>query len=63
MIDDPKISSQCPKLHLLDTPNAFYKENERQVALSLLTFLRDPFGDDARDSLERIEASQRPHRR
>ena len=63
MAELPKSSPEHPTLLILESSDAFFEENERQVALSLLTFLRDPFGDDARASLERIEASRRPRGR
>jgi hypothetical protein len=63
MADLPESPPTRPTLRVLETSDAFYKENERQVALSLLAFLRDPFGGEARESLERLEASRRPRGR
>jgi hypothetical protein len=63
MADLPECSPKRATLRALETSDAFFEENERQVALSLLAFLRDPFGGEARESLNRIEASRRPRGR
>ena len=63
MAELPKSSPERPTLRVLESSDAFFEENERQVALSLLAFLRDPFGGEARESLERLEASRRPRGR
>lgn len=63
MADLPERMPQRPTLHLLESSHAFFEENECQVALSLLPFLRDPFGDSARESLAQLEASRRPRGR
>lgn len=63
MANVPESVPKRPTFRALETSDAFFDENERQVTLSLLAFLRDPFVGEARESLNRIEASRRPRGR
>ena len=63
MAELPKSSPERPTLRVLESSDAFFEESERQVALPLLAFLRDPFRGEARETFNRIESSRRPRGR